>query len=70
MANTDRSFESIIEESYWRFDARRNGAKNKAPIPERDAFKQECRRLVNTAIDMLEEMEKAEQKEAESELAI
>ncbi len=58
MTTKEKNFEQLIEESYWRFDSRRNGANNTSPIPERDAFKQECRRLVNTAIDMIDAMEK------------
>ncbi len=69
MTTKEKNFEQLIEESYWRFDARRNGHNNTTQVPERDAFKQECRRLVNTAIDMLEEMEKTEQKQAEPDLA-
>jgi len=57
MAESDHSFEKIIENAYWQFDAKRNGANAQPPVSERDAFKQVCRGLVNTAIDILEQIE-------------
>lgn len=56
--DTDHSFEQLIEQAYWEFDAKRNGSENRSPIAERDAFKQICRGLVNTAVDILEQLEK------------
>ncbi len=55
--DTDHSFEKIIEKAYWEFDAKRNGSMNRAPMAERDAFKQICRGLVNTAVDILDKIE-------------
>ncbi len=55
--DTNHSFEKLIEEAYWEFDAKRNGSNKRAPMAERDAFKQICRGLVNTAVDVLEQIE-------------
>lgn len=54
---TEHSFEQLIEQAYWEFDGRRNGSNNRPPESERDAFKQICRGLVNTAVDILENID-------------